>query len=73
MTNKDPIDRRSVSRKHAQFIANTIADEAKINKHEVTTEFKSKNKIKPIWAYKVSTLEYSSEQGGSSMPKGLEV
>lgn len=72
LVNRDPIDRKGPSRKHAQFIANTIADEAKINKHEVAVDSKAKSKLKPIWFYKVSSIQYSSEQGESSMPKGLE-
>lgn len=52
------------------MLANIIADEGRLGKVKLIEN--AKHKIKPIWIYKVSTLEYSSLLGDSSMPFGLE-
>ena len=49
---EDPIDRSGIARRHAQFLANTIADEGRIVKEEQKQQ-KGNNRIKPIWAYGV--------------------
>ena len=52
-------------------MANTIADEGRIVK-ENQIQLKANNKIKPIWAYQMSSIKYTSAMGESSMPRGLE-
>lgn len=67
---EDHIDHSIITRRHAQFLANVIADEGRLGQIQ-STEHNSSNKIRPIWAYAVSTIEYSSAMGESSMPYGL--
>jgi hypothetical protein len=67
----DPIDHSRASRKYAQYLANLIADEARMNQKQMdlqTIQDKMINK------YYVSLLQYTNKNNdGSSLPKGLQV
>ena len=69
-TNIDPINHSSWSRAHAQFIADLIADECRINSHSFKNHEDEYTNL--IRHHELAQVKYSSGSGESLMPVGLE-
>jgi hypothetical protein len=66
----DYLDHSISARKHAQYIANQIADEAKLSSRSFPSTNDEFRKL--IKHYELASVEYMSNSGRATMPVGLE-
>ena len=70
LVNFDPLDHSIPARDHARYIANQIADEAKLSGRKFSDSQEEFRKL--IKHYELATIEYTSITNDATMPLGFE-